>query len=56
MSHSGNLPGPEECEGDYDDDGDVDGEDLIEFIAEDDNSDDMDHLSRISVEFGRIDC
>ena len=56
VSHSGNLPGPEECEGDYDDDGDVDGEDLIEFIAEDDNSDDMDHLRRISVEFGRIDC
>jgi hypothetical protein len=52
VSHSGNLPG---CEGDYDEDGDVDGEDLISRTINDTDIDFV-PLKQFAAEFGRVDC
>ena len=55
VTHSGNLEDDEECEYDFDDDGDVDGKDLL-VVIQGYNGDDDHNLSDFAEEFGREDC
>ena len=58
--HSGNFEDDDECEWDFDEDGDVDGEDLFELISkevgDDDDDDDDGNLAEFAADFGRNDC
>jgi hypothetical protein len=58
VTHSGNLEDDDECEYDFDDDGDVDGEELFEVIRDSNGDDDdiVDDPAEFAAEFGRADC